>query len=68
MRNLLEEFLITHGKSKPTILGVREHIFTGRLIFLFATNIFKGLQFFLQIFYEHSLLSYANVIILSLHM
>ncbi|RLM91252.1 hypothetical protein C2845_PM08G15540 [Panicum miliaceum] len=29
MRNLLEEFLITHGKSKPTILGVREHIFTG---------------------------------------
>ncbi|PUZ56354.1 hypothetical protein GQ55_5G289200 [Panicum hallii var. hallii] len=29
MRNLLEEFLITHGKSKPTILGVGEHIFTG---------------------------------------
>ncbi|KAF7071133.1 hypothetical protein CFC21_076535 [Triticum aestivum] len=29
MRNLLEEFLIKHGKSKPTILGVREHIFTG---------------------------------------
>ncbi|KAL6607954.1 hypothetical protein ACP70R_041017 [Stipagrostis hirtigluma subsp. patula] len=29
MRNLLDEFLITHGKSKPTILGVREHIFTG---------------------------------------
>jgi hypothetical protein len=50
MRNLLEEFLITHGKSKPTILGVREHIFTGRLIFLFATNIFKSLQFFLLYF------------------
>ncbi|KAF2950556.1 callose synthase 7 [Oryza sativa Japonica Group] len=29
MRNLLEEFLIKHGKSEPTILGVREHIFTG---------------------------------------
>ncbi|ONM41651.1 Callose synthase 7 [Zea mays] len=29
MRNLLEEFLLTHGKSEPTILGVREHIFTG---------------------------------------
>uniref|UniRef100_A0A0D9V1R7 1,3-beta-glucan synthase n=1 Tax=Leersia perrieri TaxID=77586 RepID=A0A0D9V1R7_9ORYZ len=29
MRNLLDEFLIKHGKSKPTILGVREHIFTG---------------------------------------
>ncbi|CAD6238385.1 unnamed protein product [Miscanthus lutarioriparius] len=28
MRNLLEEFLLTHGKSEPTILGVREHIFT----------------------------------------
>uniref|UniRef100_A0A453K1G3 Glycosyl transferase 48 domain-containing protein n=1 Tax=Aegilops tauschii subsp. strangulata TaxID=200361 RepID=A0A453K1G3_AEGTS len=33
MRNLLEEFLIKHGKSKPTILGVREHIFTGRVRF-----------------------------------
>ncbi|TVU33970.1 hypothetical protein EJB05_15789 [Eragrostis curvula] len=29
MRNLLEEFLIKHGKSKPKILGAREHIFTG---------------------------------------
>uniref|UniRef100_A0A0E0JJS1 1,3-beta-glucan synthase n=1 Tax=Oryza punctata TaxID=4537 RepID=A0A0E0JJS1_ORYPU len=33
MRNLLEEFLIKHGKSEPTILGVREHIFTGRVRF-----------------------------------
>lgn len=30
MRNLLQEFLKKHGVRKPTILGVREHIFTGR--------------------------------------
>ncbi|PKA57498.1 Callose synthase 12 [Apostasia shenzhenica] len=29
MRNLLEEFTYYHGARKPTILGVREHIFTG---------------------------------------
>ncbi|XP_051148401.1 callose synthase 1-like [Andrographis paniculata] len=29
MRNLLQEFLKTHGVRKPTILGLREHIFTG---------------------------------------
>lgn len=31
MRNLLEEFNEDHGVRAPTILGVREHIFTGRL-------------------------------------
>lgn len=31
MRNLLEEFNEDHGVRPPTILGVREHIFTGRL-------------------------------------
>ncbi|THU66917.1 hypothetical protein C4D60_Mb05t19230 [Musa balbisiana] len=31
MRNLLEEFNEDHGLHQPTILGVREHIFTGRL-------------------------------------
>uniref|UniRef100_A0A453EUJ6 Glycosyl transferase 48 domain-containing protein n=1 Tax=Aegilops tauschii subsp. strangulata TaxID=200361 RepID=A0A453EUJ6_AEGTS len=31
MRNVLEEFgSDKYGKSKPTILGLREHIFTGR--------------------------------------
>ena len=30
MRNLLEEFHEDHGVRPPTILGVREHIFTGR--------------------------------------
>ena len=31
MRNVLEELLKTHhGQRKPTILGLREHIFTGR--------------------------------------
>ncbi|EPS64129.1 hypothetical protein M569_10647, partial [Genlisea aurea] len=29
MRNLLEEFKVTYGVRKPTILGVRENIFTG---------------------------------------
>ncbi|KAL9313852.1 hypothetical protein ACSQ67_019304 [Phaseolus vulgaris] len=29
MRNLLEEFSEDHGVRRPTILGVREHIFTG---------------------------------------
>lgn len=36
MRNLLEEFRNVHGNHgirKPTILGVREHVFTGRLLF-----------------------------------
>lgn len=31
MRNLLEEFRGDHGLRPPTILGVREHVFTGRL-------------------------------------
>lgn len=30
MRNLLEEFDQNHGIHPPTILGVREHVFTGR--------------------------------------
>ncbi|XAR54308.1 1,3-beta-glucan synthase [Bertholletia excelsa] len=29
MRNLLQEFLKKHGVKTPTILGLREHIFTG---------------------------------------
>lgn len=29
MRNLLEEFRGKHGIRPPTILGVREHVFTG---------------------------------------
>ncbi|KAK9056069.1 hypothetical protein SSX86_027156 [Deinandra increscens subsp. villosa] len=29
MRNLLQEFLVKHGVRTPTILGLREHIFTG---------------------------------------
>lgn len=51
MRNLLEEFLLTHGKLEPAILGVREHIFTGRLVCLFPTNLsnFVSVHFFLKI-------------------
>jgi hypothetical protein len=33
MRNLLEEFNENHGVRPPSILGVREHIFTGRYVF-----------------------------------
>ncbi|KAL5736702.1 hypothetical protein ACOSQ2_031490 [Xanthoceras sorbifolium] len=29
MRNLLQEFLRNHGHRPPTILGLREHVFTG---------------------------------------
>ncbi|XP_078151420.1 callose synthase 12-like [Carex rostrata] len=29
MRNLLEEYNYNHGTQKPTLLGVREHVFTG---------------------------------------
>lgn len=32
MRNLLEEFHSDHGLRPPTILGVREHVFTGRCV------------------------------------
>ncbi|KAF7837116.1 Callose synthase 10 [Senna tora] len=31
MRNLLEEFHCDHGLRRATILGVREHVFTGRV-------------------------------------
>lgn len=34
MRNLLEEFRGNHGIRPPTILGVREHVFTGRFVML----------------------------------
>lgn len=34
MRNLLEEFHYDHGIHPPTILGVREHVFTGRYVFV----------------------------------
>lgn len=32
VRNLLEEFHGKHGLRPPTILGVREHVFTGRWV------------------------------------
>lgn len=30
MRNVLQEFLGHNGDQPPTIIGLREHIFTGR--------------------------------------
>jgi len=42
MRNLLQEFLKKHGGVRnPTILGLREHIFTGRLIVLPPKIVFQ---------------------------
>lgn len=41
MRNLLQEFLTEDGIRQPSILGVREHIFTGRLI----TNVLHNWDF-----------------------
>ncbi|GAB2269726.1 Callose synthase 10 [Dionaea muscipula] len=40
MRNLLEEFHSDHGIRPPTILGVREHVFTGSVssLALFMSN------------------------------
>ena len=69
MRNLLEEFSEDHGVRRPTILGVREHIFTGRsdkfysvysehcvmLKFLCYLNLSLALQcFFLGLVYVKS--------------
>lgn len=36
MRNLLEEFRCDHGLRPPTILGLREHVFTGRYVCYFS--------------------------------
>lgn len=42
MRNVLEEFLKPRrGNRKPTILGLREHIFTGRSVFLIYSLIWR---------------------------
>ncbi|KAH6557053.1 hypothetical protein KP509_1Z138200 [Ceratopteris richardii] len=39
MRNLLQEFKEDHGVHPSTILGVREHIFTGRYLFVSSPNL-----------------------------
>jgi hypothetical protein len=56
MRNVLEEFgSENYGKSKPTILGLREHIFTGRYIhlskFLFSFIMFMIFMLVFTFFY-----------------
>lgn len=46
MRNLLQEFLKKHdGVRYPTILGLREHIFTGRFIYWFHLTTCEVLYF-----------------------
>lgn len=53
MRNVLEEFLQKRvGRRKPTILGLREHIFTGRLRYHLHFELFwfcKLLDIFLKL-------------------
>lgn len=51
MRNLLEEFNEDHGVRPPTILGVREHIFTGRLDdhWFGSYDVFDGLYYNLHL-------------------
>ncbi|KAK9150881.1 hypothetical protein Syun_009190 [Stephania yunnanensis] len=45
MRNVLAEFRESHhGARKPTILGLREHIFTGRLVFVSSLAWFMSNQ------------------------
>lgn len=41
MRNLLEEFHRDHGIRRPTILGVREHVFTGRYVQCIVAHLLK---------------------------
>lgn len=46
MRNLLEEFHGNHGIRLPTILGVREHVFTGRYIYIvYFKSVIKRVTF-----------------------
>lgn len=61
MRNLLQEFLKKNGVRNPTILGLREHIFTGRYrngLFYRTTNFccYGGVG-------EKTLLVHANFIL-----
>jgi hypothetical protein len=54
MRNLLEEFRGNHGIRHPTILGVREHVFTGRLFFEYSVilpTIDMFVSFCINLFY-----------------
>lgn len=45
MRNLLEEFdSKSLGLRAPTILGVREHVFTGRYGFGFSSSMSRGMR------------------------
>jgi hypothetical protein len=49
MRNLLEEFSQDHGKFKPSILGVREHVFTGRCYSVHFGCVFSWVHFICKI-------------------
>lgn len=67
MRNLLEEFHKKHGLRPPTILGVREHVFTGRFgWFLFKHNdcsvfVFFRLTIVLYVFLQCLIVSVVYV-------
>lgn len=50
MRNVLEEFLKSHhGQRRPTILGLREHIFTGRFAFEFILIRVRDIQLLIRV-------------------
>ncbi|KAF3791007.1 Callose synthase 10 [Nymphaea thermarum] len=57
VRNLLEEFNGKHGLRRPTILGVREHVFTGRftayICFLMLIRLFLTDQLTIFILLMH---------------
>lgn len=61
MRNLLEEFGSDHGIRPPTILGVREHVFTGRQIFIESLFVLNFLVVFLFLYIYFLLIIFINV-------
>ncbi len=68
VRNLLEEFDCKHGLRRPTILGVREHVFTGRLERILQTHselCNRYLQLFLNLALVYELTTHmSNMLIL----
>lgn len=59
MRNVLEEFHKDHhGNRRPTILGLREHIFTGRLVYVYTHVLYVFMYVYIWS-YSVSLLIYS---------
>lgn len=59
MRNVLEEFLKPRrGQRRPTILGLREHIFTGRFEYSFGWKL-QGAVHLLEYSYAYFSLGHS---------